>query len=199
MTELGFPWSMFTSQQPRVLRSAVASSRAAMALADVVTTVSPTLRAGDPDARVRRRRSTASCAATSSGSSASSTASTPTAWDPATDPALPAQLLGDDARRQGACRAALADELGLPLADDEPLIARDRAHDRTRRASISSPTSRRELHGSTRSSSCSAPASPSSRRASAGSRDDVPRARRGAHRLRHRARRAASTPAAICS
>src|SRR3569623_2870943 len=45
-----------------------------------------------------------------------------TAWDPATDPALPAQFSRTDLAGKQTCRRALADALGLPLADDEPLL-----------------------------------------------------------------------------
>ena len=65
---------------------------------------------------------------------------------------------------------------------------RDRADDAIRRASISSPRSCPRSTRSARSWSCSAPASPSSRPASRWLARTFPRARRGADRLRRRAR-----------
>ena len=45
------------------------------------------------------------------------------AWDPATDPALPAHFSAAALGGKATCRRALADELGFELADDEPLVA----------------------------------------------------------------------------
>lgn len=45
-----------------------------------------------------------------------------TSWDPATDPALPANFGVDDLEGKAACRAQLLAEAGLKAGDDEPLI-----------------------------------------------------------------------------
>jgi starch synthase len=44
------------------------------------------------------------------------------AWDPATDPALPAAYSRADVAGKAVCRTRLAAELGLPIADGETLI-----------------------------------------------------------------------------
>src|SRR5207245_3886050 len=44
------------------------------------------------------------------------------AWDPATDAALPARFSPDALAGKAICRAAIAEELALPLADDDVVI-----------------------------------------------------------------------------
>ena len=46
-----------------------------------------------------------------------------TAWDPATDPAVPAPYSAEDPEGKAACRAALLAEVGLEADEQEPLVA----------------------------------------------------------------------------
>jgi starch synthase len=46
----------------------------------------------------------------------------PRSWDPSTDPALPARFAASSIAGKARCRAALAEEFGLSVRDDEPLI-----------------------------------------------------------------------------
>lgn len=120
MDELGIPWSMFTTDQLEFYDQ-VSYLKAGLAYADVATTVSPSYareiltpergEALDGFLRwnVKRLVGIANgidCAA----------------WDPATDPALPATYSRADLAGKAVCRARLAAELDLPLADHEPLI-----------------------------------------------------------------------------
>lgn len=120
MPELGIPWSLFT---PRLLElyDQVSFLKGALALADAVTTVSPTYaheiltpafgEALDGFLRSDVRR----LVGIPNGIDAA-------AWDPATDAALPARYSAQDLAGKRACRAALAEEAGLPLDDRTPLI-----------------------------------------------------------------------------
>ena len=120
MTELGIPWSMFT---PELIEfyDQVSFLKAAIALADVATTVSPSYareiltpergEALDGFLRWNVRR----LVGIANGIDVA-------AWDPTTDPALPANYSRSDLAGKAVCRARLAAEFGLPLADDEPLI-----------------------------------------------------------------------------
>lgn len=122
MPELGLPWAMFTS---RLLEfyDQVSFLKGGMALSDAVTTVSPTyaheiltpeLGEGlDGFLRWDVRR----LVGIVNGIDAA-------AWDPATDPALPAPFSRTAPEGKATCRAALAAEAGLPaLDDDTPLAA----------------------------------------------------------------------------
>ena len=120
MTELGIPWSMFT---PSVLEfyDQVSFLKAALGLADAVTTVSPTYAQeiltpergevldGFLRHDVQRRIGIVNGIDTE-------------LWDPATDPALPAHFSRDRIAGKAVCRTALAAEARLPIKDDEPLI-----------------------------------------------------------------------------
>jgi starch synthase len=120
MSELGIPWSMFTTELVEFYDQ-VSFLKAGLALADAVTTVSPSYareiltpergEALDGFLRwnVKRLVGIANGIDTA-------------AWDPATDPALPATYTRTELAGKALCRARLAGELGLPIADDEPLI-----------------------------------------------------------------------------
>ena len=121
MPELGLPWSLFT---PRLLEfyDQVSFLKGALALSDVVTTVSPTYaqeiltpergEALDGFLRWDVRR----LVGIVNGIDV-------TAWNPATDAALPAPFSAKDLAGKRACRTALAAEAGLPPPDDAtPLI-----------------------------------------------------------------------------
>jgi starch synthase len=120
MTELGIPWSLFTSDLLEFYDQ-VSFLKAGLALADAVTTVSPSYareiltpargEALDGFLRWNVKR----LVGIVNGIDA-------VAWDPATDPALPARYSQADLAGKASCRASLAAELGLPIADDEPLI-----------------------------------------------------------------------------
>ena len=120
MPELGIPWSWFTSDFVEFYDQ-VSFLKAGLALADAVTTVSPSYareiltpergEALDGFLRWNVKR----LVGITNGIDVS-------AWDPATDPALPATYSRADPAGKATCRAELAAELGLPLADHEPLI-----------------------------------------------------------------------------
>jgi len=119
MTELGIPWSMFTIDQVEFYDQ-ISFLKAGLALADAVTTVSPTYaqeiltpeRGEALDGFLRTRPRLVGIA---NGIDA-------VAWDPATDPALPAAFSHDRLAGKATCRARLAEEMGLPLADDDVVI-----------------------------------------------------------------------------
>jgi starch synthase len=121
MDELGIPWSMFTTDKIEFYDQ-VSFLKAALGLADAVTTVSPsyareilTPERGEvldgflrddigPIAGIVNGIDTA-------------------AWDPARDAALPAPFSRTQLAGKAKCRRALALEAGLPLlADTEPLV-----------------------------------------------------------------------------
>jgi len=120
MTELGLPWSLFTARLLE-LYDQVSFLKGALALSDAVTTVSPMYaheiltpergEALDGFLRWNVRR----LVGIANGIDVA-------AWDPTTDPALPANYSRSDLAGKAVCRARLAAELGLPLADHEPLI-----------------------------------------------------------------------------
>ncbi|HWU86296.1 MAG TPA: glycogen/starch synthase, partial [Kofleriaceae bacterium] len=121
MTELGLPWSLFTASQLEFYDQ-VSLLKGALALADAVTTVSPTYaqeiltpergEALDGFLRWDVRR----IAGIVNGIDTA-------AWNPATDLALPARYAIGQLAGKRACRDALAAEAGLPLpGDDVPLI-----------------------------------------------------------------------------
>jgi starch synthase len=121
MTELGIPWSLFT-QQAVEFYDQVSFLKGGCGLADAVTTVSPTYAQeiltpergevldGFLSHDVKRLVGIVNGIDT-------------VAWDPATDAALPARFSKDAPAGKAACRTALAAEVGLPLPDNEPLIA----------------------------------------------------------------------------
>jgi starch synthase len=120
MAELGIPWSLFT---PHLLEfyDQVSFLKGGLALADAVTTVSPTYaheiltpafgEALDAFLRWDVRR----LVGITNGIDVA-------AWNPATDAALSARYSAQDLGGKRACRAALAEEVGLPSDDDAPLI-----------------------------------------------------------------------------
>jgi starch synthase len=120
MTELGIPWSLFTTDLIEFYDQ-VSFLKAGLALADAVTTVSPsyareilTPERGEALDGFLRWKVKRLVGITNGIDTA--------AWDPATDPALPATYTRTQLAGKAQCRAQLATELGLPLADDEPLI-----------------------------------------------------------------------------
>ncbi|HEX5062575.1 MAG TPA: glycogen synthase GlgA [Kofleriaceae bacterium] len=121
MTDLGHPWSLFTIHNLEFYDQ-VSFLKGGMANADAVTTVSPSYAKeiltpqfgealdGFLQHDVKRLVGIANGIDTEE-------------WDPATDRALPASYSVDALAGKAVCRRALAHELGLTLADDEPLIA----------------------------------------------------------------------------
>jgi starch synthase len=121
MTELGIPWTLFTSRLAEFYDQ-LSFLKGALALSSVVTAVSPTYaqeimtpelgEALDGFLRWDVRR----VVGIANGIDAA-------AWNPATDEALPARYSAADLAGKRACRAALAAEAGLPPPDDgTPLI-----------------------------------------------------------------------------
>jgi starch synthase len=120
MTDLGVPWSMFDIHQIEFYDQ-VCLLKGGLAAADAVTTVSPSYareiltpergEALDAFLRWDVRR----LVGITNGIDT-------TAWDPATDPALAAHYSAASPLGKAACRDALAAEVGLDLADDEPLL-----------------------------------------------------------------------------
>jgi starch synthase len=120
MTELGIPWSMFTTDLIEFYDQ-ISFLKAGLALADAVTTVSPSYareiltpergEALDGFLRWKVKR----LVGIVNGIDVAS-------WDPATDPALPGNYTRTELAGKAVCRARLAAEFGLPLADHEPLI-----------------------------------------------------------------------------
>ena len=120
MTQLGWPWSLFTAAQLEFYDQA-AFLKGALALADVATTVSPTYareiltpefgEALDAFLRWNVKRLVGIVNGIDEA-----------AWDPATDRALPANYSADRLDGKATCRAALAKEFGLALGPGEVLI-----------------------------------------------------------------------------
>jgi starch synthase len=120
MEELGLPWSWF-NQKSLEFYDQVSFLKGALAVADAVTTVSPSYaqeiltpqfgEALDGFLRWDVKRLVGIVNGIDTRS-----------WDPRTDPALPASFSRDDFANRAKCRTALALEHELPLADDEPLI-----------------------------------------------------------------------------
>ena len=117
--ELGLPWSVFDLHHAEFWDQ-LSFLKAGMAYADVVTTVSPTYareiltpeRGEGLDGFLSH--DVARVAGIVNGIDTA-------AWDPATDPALPARFSASSLAGKAACRAALSRELGLPVDDDTPL------------------------------------------------------------------------------
>jgi starch synthase len=120
MTELGFPWSVFTSKLVEFWDQ-VCFLKGALAMSDTVTTVSPSyaheiLTPGFGEGLdgflhhdVQRLVGIVNGIDTRS-------------WDPATDPALPAQFSAAAPAGKATCRIALGVEIGHPMPEDEPVI-----------------------------------------------------------------------------
>ena len=121
MTELGWPWSRFTIHDLEFYDQ-VAFLKGGIASADVVTTVSP---------GYAKEILTPPFGEALDGFLAHEVKRLvgivngidDKAWDPATDPALPANYSRDNLAGKAKCRAALAQELGLSLESDQPLVA----------------------------------------------------------------------------
>lgn len=121
MTDLGLPWSLFTPKRLEFWDQ-VSFLKAGLALADVVTTVSPSYaqeiltpergEALDGFLRDDVERLVGIVNGIDT-----------LAWDPTRDGALPATFSRDHLEGKARCRAALVAEAGLPeIGDDEPLI-----------------------------------------------------------------------------
>ena len=120
MEELGWPWSMFTQQQIEFYDQ-VSFLKGALAVADAVTTVSPSYaqeiltppfgEALDGFLRWDVKRLVGIVNGIDTR-----------AWDPKTDAALAAPFTLDTIEKRATNRAALADEMGLSLSTKEPLI-----------------------------------------------------------------------------
>jgi starch synthase len=120
MTELGWPWSLFTIHDLEFYDQ-ISFLKGGIAAADVVTTVSPSYAkeivtpqfgealGGFLQHDVERLVGIVNGIDT-------------TSWDPATDRALPANFSRTSLAGKARCRAALAQEFGLALEDDQPLI-----------------------------------------------------------------------------
>ncbi len=121
MTDLGIPWSMFTAKLVEFYDQ-VSLLKGGLAVADAATTVSPTYaqeiltpeRGEVLDGFLRW--DVKRLVGIVNGIDA-------VAWDPATDTALPARFSKGSLAGKAACRTALAAEVGLQLADTEPVIA----------------------------------------------------------------------------
>ena len=121
MTELGFPWSMFTTAMLEFYDQ-VSLLKGGLGAADVVTTVSPSYareiltpergEALDGFLRWEVKR----LVGITNGIDVS-------AWDPETDPTLPAHYSRDDLAGKAACRVAMLRELELPVEAGEPVMA----------------------------------------------------------------------------
>jgi starch synthase len=120
MAELGIPWSMFTADQVEFYDQ-LSFLKAGLAYADVATTVSPSYareiltpeRGEGLDGFLRWNVKRVVGIVNGIDTAA---------WDPASDATLPASYTRTDLTGKAVCRARLAGELGLPLADHEPLI-----------------------------------------------------------------------------
>jgi starch synthase len=121
MPELGIPWSLFTLHELEFYDQ-VSFLKGALAVADAVTTVSPTYareiltpefgEALDGFLRWDVKR----LVGIVNGIDAR-------AWDPATDRALPASYSRDQLAGKAACRRELGRELGLVLRNDDVVVA----------------------------------------------------------------------------
>ena len=121
MDDLGIPWSWFDLHHAEFYDQ-LSLLKGGLAAADAVTTVSPTYareiltpergEALDAFLRWDVRR----LIGIVNGIEVR-------AWDPATDPVLPANFSSTSLAGKATCRTAVAQEFGLPLADHEPLIA----------------------------------------------------------------------------
>jgi starch synthase len=121
MNDLGWPWSRFTIHDLEFYDQ-VAFLKGGIASADVVTTVSPSYAQeivtpqfgealdGFMQAEVKRLTGIVN-------------GIDDTSWDPATDRALVKNFSRTSLAGKAVCRRALAEELGLALGDDQPLIA----------------------------------------------------------------------------
>ncbi len=121
MTELGLPWSIFNLHYLEFYDQ-ISLLKGGLAAADIATTVSPSYaheiltpqfgEALDQFLRWDVRR----LVGIVNGIDVD-------AWNPATDAALPAHYSASALGGKDTCRAALANEMNLPLAWGEPLIA----------------------------------------------------------------------------
>ena len=120
LPELGIPWSMFTVDLTEFYDQ-ISFLKAGLALADAVTTVSPsyareilTPERGEALDGFLTHNVKQLVGITNGIDTA--------AWNPATDAALPAAFSRDQLSGKAVCRTQLAAELELPLTDDDVLI-----------------------------------------------------------------------------
>lgn len=121
MNDLGFPWSLFNLHELEFYDQ-VSFLKGGMALADVVTTVSPSYAAEILTPQFGEGLD-AFIAADVGRLVGIVNGIDTTSWDPATDPALPANYSVHSLAGKARCRDAVADELGLSLDPSQPLIA----------------------------------------------------------------------------
>jgi starch synthase len=121
MPELGLPWSKFTLHDLEFYDQ-VSFLKGGLAAADIVTTVSPSYAQDIVTPQFGEALDSflqwdvGQVVGIANGIDVR-------AWDPATDAALPAHYSCEDLSGKAVCRREVARELGLPLADDEVLIA----------------------------------------------------------------------------
>jgi starch synthase len=121
MPELGLPWSSFTLHDLEFYDQ-VSFLKGGLAAADAVTTVSPSYASEIVTPQFGEALDSflqwdvRQLVGIVNGIDAR-------AWDPATDPTLPARYRSDDLVGKAACRREVARELGLSFADDDVIIA----------------------------------------------------------------------------
>jgi starch synthase len=118
---LGIPWDVFRYEAME-FHDQVSFMKAGLVFSDALTTVSPTYAreiltpAGGEGLDALLRHRARDLTGILNGIDVE-------AWDPATDPHLPAHFGPDDLAGKAACKAALQREVGLPERADVPLLA----------------------------------------------------------------------------
>ncbi|BDG03670.1 glycogen synthase GlgA [Anaeromyxobacter oryzae] len=118
---LGLPWDVFRYEAMEFWDQ-LSFMKAALTFADALTTVSPSYAreiltpegGANLDAVLRHRAKDLTGILNGIDTHE---------WDPATDPHLPAHFRADDLAGKAVCKAALQEELGLPVRASVPLLA----------------------------------------------------------------------------